>query len=225
MHEVFPKGKFGRCIELEEVKRLSLKIRDIFLNKAKQLFWHSLPPDQVEPDYSEETIEPDKAYFKIRMSQMYIAHTRILWRKFYPMLHGFVNYGDKEEHVIVGPGQLKGLGEANLDRIMTFNYPLSGPIPYKGDDITLLVGLYNVPAQDSSEALINTIGMVAGLAGLSLGQITEISNIVKSGVENLLELKDSKINIGICDTLSFSNPPKTGYLVAINEDKQKMTMI
>lgn len=209
---------------VKEVKKLSLKLKNIFQNKAKHLHWERFPQDKVAEGFKEEAIEQDQAYFLIRMREMYIAHTRILWRKFYPMLHGYVSYGDKEEHVVVGPGQLRGFGESNLDRIMTFNYRLAGPIAYKGGDVTLLVGLYSVPAQDASEALINTIGMVAGLSGISLGQVNEIAGIVKDGVEKILDLNNTSINVGVCDTFFQNNPFNTGYYIAINAPKEKIQM-
>ena len=52
-----------------------------------------------------------------------------------------------------GPGQLKELGTANLDRLVGLAYRLAGPMVYAGDDLDVLVGLYAVPAQDAAKVL------------------------------------------------------------------------
>src|SRR2546423_47865 len=102
-------------------------------------------------------MEFDEAYFVVRMKEMFLGRIRLLWRKYYPVLHGFTEYAGVEEHAIAGPGQLQDLGNLNLDHVITLNYRLTGPTPYKGGDISLLVGLYSVPGQDAAKALISTV--------------------------------------------------------------------
>jgi len=192
------------------------RLENIFQNKAKRLYWQRIPPDRVAEAYNEEPIARDQAYFLVTMREMYIAHTRILWRKFYPMLHGFVSYGGKEEHIVVGPGQLREFGEFNLDRVVTFNYRLAGPIAYKGGDVTVLVGLYSAPFKDAAGALIDTVSLLANLGGLTLGQAPQIAGVVKGGVEKILELDETRIEIGVRDTFYQGNPFNRGYYLGVN---------
>src|SRR4051812_14106513 len=105
-------------------------VRDFFVKKGQQLFWERLPAQQVAGGYKEEPIENDQAYFVLRVKEMYLQHTRVLWRKFYPMLHGYVKYGSHEDVSVTGPGQLKELGESNPNRVISLNHRLAGPIPY-----------------------------------------------------------------------------------------------
>lgn len=200
------------------------KLESIFQNKAKRLYWQRIRADHIAETYREEPIEKDQAYFLVRMREMYIAHTRILWRKFYPMLHGFVSYGDSEEHIVVGPGQLREFGEANLDRVMTFNYRLAGPLAYKGGDVTVLVGLYSAPLQDATGALIETVSMVANLGGLTLGQAAQIAGVVKSGVEKILDLDDTRIEVGVRDTFYQNNTFTTGYYIGVNAPQSEVPL-
>jgi hypothetical protein len=189
---------------------------DIFAQKAQHLFWTRLEQDHVVQDkYQEYPIENDQAYFLVRLTEMYISYTRKLWRKFYPLLHGYVHYGDQEDHAVAGPGQLKELGEANLDRVITLNYRLCGPIPYKGGDVQVLTGLYSVPGEDSLRVLIDVVSQVANLGGLAIHQYLALANAVKTGVENIINLDSAQLQLGINDTFYQHNPFRSGYYVGI----------
>jgi hypothetical protein len=191
-------------------------IWDIFGSKAQKLCWKRLRPEQIEPRGRETVIDADKAYFFVRLKEMYISETRKLWRKMFPLVHGFVAYSGKEEHAVAGPGQLKELGEANLDRIITLNYPLAGPIAYKGGDLNLLVGLYSVPGEDATRILIDMVGQVASLGGLALGPYPQIATAIKTGVENLVGINSARLELGVRDTFYPKNLLREGYYVGIN---------
>jgi len=150
------------------------------------------------------------------MRQMYLKNIRVLWRKYYPMLHGFVSYSGREEHVIAGPAQLSQLGQENLDRVVVFNQRLGGPLAYQGGDLTLLAGLYSVPGEDAARALLDTLGNIAALPGVGLGDALKISGVVKGGVESILKLNDTRLELGVQDTFSQTNSLRAGYYIAMD---------
>lgn len=195
-------------------------ILDIFQNKAEHKTWRRLTDAQVTGGGAGELIGKDEAYFIVRMTEMYLQRTRKLWLKFYPLLHGFTTHLGREQHSIAGPGQLKELGESNLDRVMNFNYRLAGPTPYEGDDVVVLAGLYSVPGGDAARALIDTVSTVAGLAGGGLGAAVQITEVVKGGVESLLALDKAALELGVRDTFFPSdNPLMSGYHVALDSSE------
>jgi hypothetical protein len=191
-----------------------VNLLDVFRAKGQQLFWHRLPDDHVHPAPAPSAFTPESTYLVVRLKEMYLAQTRKLWRKFYPMLHGYTSWGE-EEHAVAGPGQLKDLGDANLDRIVNLNHRLAGPLPYRGQDITVLVGLYAVPGQDAAKALITTVGALASLGGPALGSAQQIAGTVKQGVESILGLEETRLQLGIRDTFYQHNPLAPGYHVGI----------
>jgi hypothetical protein len=193
-----------------------MNIGEVFQNRAQHLFWRRLGSAQVVDAASGEAIERDEAYFVVRMKEMYLAATRRLWRKFYPVLHGYVEYAGSEAHAVAGPGQLRELAELNLDRMVNLNYRLTGPTAYQGGDVSLLIGLYSVPAQDAAKALIDTLSTVANLGGIALGQSVEIANVIKTGIENIVGLNEASLELGIRDTFYQNNPLQSGYYVGIN---------
>lgn len=198
------------------MKNIIDSVRDAFVKKGEHLFWERLPAQQIHGGYNEESIENDQAYFVLRVKEMYLQHTSVLWRKYYPMLRGYVKYGSTEDLSVTGPGQLKELGETNHVRVINLNHRLAGPIPYKGDEVTIIVGLYAVPGQDATKVLINTIGQLAALGGVALGQALEVTSIVKSGVEAILGMGETGLSLGVEDTFYTGNPFQSGIYVGIS---------
>ncbi len=191
-----------------------MSLWEIFQSKAQQLSWGAL--DNVVGGSAPAPIEKDEAYFVIRMKEMYVAFSRKMWRKYYPMLYSFVEHGAKEENAIAGPGQLKELGEGNLDRVVNLNQRLAGPTPYTGEDLGLLVGLYSVPGEDAAKALIETVSTFAALGGVPTAPALEIARAVKSGVERILSLNDSRLQLGVHDTFNAGKPLKSGVHVGLS---------
>jgi len=188
----------------------------LFQKEGTHLFWKRLADDHIAEGGASQTIDFDEAYFVVRMKEMYLGRLRLLWRKYYPVLHGFTSYAGEEEHAIAGPGQLQDLGDVNLDRVVVLNYRLTGPTPYKGGEVSILVGLYSVPGQDAAKALISTIGTLAALAGPEATSGAKVAEVVKDGVDSILGLGDTKLQLGIRDSFfPNGNPIRSGYHVGI----------
>jgi hypothetical protein len=193
-----------------------MDVLKVFRAKGKQLFWQRLEDTHVVGRPTGEPIEADAAYAVVRLAEMYLGTTRVLWRKRSPLLHAWVKSGtDEEQYTVAGPGQLQDLAERNLDRVLVLNYRLAGPIPYKGSDLSLLTGLYAVPREDGAAALVGTVGALAGLVSAGAATGTEIAKVVKSGVDSILGLGETRLLLGVDDTFSASNPLQSGFVVGI----------
>lgn len=113
-------------------------------------------------------------------------------------------------------GSCGNWGDVNLERIVNLNYRLAGPTPFSGEDVSILVGLYSVPGEDAAKALIETVAAVAKLGGIAIGSTPEIASTVKRGVESILGLNDSKLQLGIRDTFNPGTPLRSGFHVGIS---------
>jgi len=210
---------------MQIINKVVDNVRDIFVQKGQHLFWSRFPAEHIYPTYTEEPIENDQAYFLLRMKEMFLKRTRVLWRKSYPMLRGYVKYGNKEELSVTGPGQLKELGETNPERVTNLNHRLAGPIPYIGDDVTVVVGLYAVPGQDATKALIETVGQLAALGGVGLGQALAVTSIVKSGAEAIVGMNETSLSLGVEDTFyTGGNSFRSGVYVGISAPKTEVKL-
>ena len=193
-----------------------MDIGAIFKKEGTHLFWNRMNDHHVAEGGTGTAIEFDEAYFTVRMKEVFLRRIRLLWRKSYPVLHSFTEYAGQEDHAIAGPGQLQDLGDVNLDRVITLNYRLTGPTPYKGGDVSILVGLYSVPGQDAAKELISVIGTLASFGGPQFGQAVQIAGLVKNGVDKILGLGDTKLQLGVRDSFfANGNPLRSGYHVGI----------
>jgi hypothetical protein len=203
--------------------------------KSEQLSWGWIDDKNFGGGTPAQPFVARQCYFMVRLSEMFIHDQRVLWKKFYPMVHGFIRHGKREFAEVAGPGQLKELGTANLERLVGLAYPLTTPIVYTGDDIDLLVGLYAVPGQDAAKVLLASLGQLSSLAGISAEVGLKIADVVKTGVEGLMQMDGSTLQLGARDTLKMAPPPavkaptgktaKGGYLLAVNAPDREMKSV
>ena len=196
----------------------------LFRQQGQQLFWQRLDDRRVLGRPSGESIQADEAYVVIRLAEMYLGTSRVLWRKFSPLVHAFVEYGNNGPlHAVAGPGQLQDLGEANLDRVIVLNYRLAGPIPFKGGDLALLIGLYSVPRGDAAAALLSALGALSNVAGPGATTAVQIAGIVKDGVDNVLSLGTTQLRLGASDTFGGGgNDLRSGFHIGIGAPRPQV---
>lgn len=207
----------------------------LFRRQAQALGWQWIPEANVvdghnRPVAAEPAFATGDDYVVLRLAEMYLKTTRVLWREYYPVVHSFVAHGDplaqRSIATVAGPGQLKDLGSANLDRLIGLAYRLAGPVVYDGQDIELLAGLYAVPAADGAKVLIDTLSQLTGLIP-ALKQATEVAGIVKAGTEGLLGLADTQLALGVRDTLrpagaGHGRTARPGFVVAVNAPQAQL---
>ena len=158
-----------------------MTIADVFRTLGTQMFWERLSDDHVLDRESGSLIDADEAYLVVRLTEMFLGRSRTLWRKTYPMVHGWASTSDSEEHTVAGPGQLQGLGSGDLERVLVLNSRLAGPTPYTGGDVNLIVGLYSVPGGDTAQALVSTVESFSNLSGVVAHSAVQIMSMVKAG--------------------------------------------
>jgi hypothetical protein len=191
-------------------------VLDLFRRKGAQLFWQRIPDDHVVDSAAPgAAIEAGGAYFVVRLAEMYLGTSRTLWRKAYPLVHGFTSHNGREEHNVAGPGQLQEIGGGNLDRLVVLNSRLAGPTPFTGDDLTVLVGLWSVAGDDAAKALVTTASAISGLLGATGTPVAQVVEVVKSAVESILSLDQTVLRLGVNDTFFPGNPLRAGFSVGI----------
>jgi hypothetical protein len=191
------------------------RVLDLFGAEGDHLLWTRLADDHVVGGDSGVIIKPRDAYFTVRLTEMFLGRSRTLWRKFYPVVHAFTTYMHLEEHAVAGPGQLQTVSETGLDQVISLNFRLAGPTPFHGGDLSIVVGLYSVPGDDTAKALVETVSALAGLAMLPANQVTPVAQVIKTGLDGVFRLSTTKLRLGVNDTLIASNPLRSGFYVGI----------
>lgn len=194
-------------------------LRNLFAREAQKLARVRIPDGNVLDEKGNPVTVPaaftaGDDYVVLRLSEMFLKHTRVLWREFYPVVHAFVAYGDpaspKTAATVAGPGQLKELDTTNLDRLINLSHRLAGPIVYDGQDLEVLAGLYAVPGADSARALIETVSQLSGVIPVLSG-VDKVAEVFATGTERLLNIKGTTLAIGLREAF---RPPGAGEGVA-----------
>lgn len=194
-----------------------MDIHALFESKARQLFWRAIPPEHVVGEIAVQVLEPQRCYVVVRLTEMYLASCRKMWKQVYPLLQCYIEHGGIEYAAIVGPAQLAKLGDDNLDRITNLNQRLLGPSPYTGGDIALLAGLYSVPGHDYAAVLVDTLAGLSALVepGLS-SKALPLAGLLKKSLERVLGLDQATLHLGVQDTLhACAAPLSTGFYAGI----------
>lgn len=188
---------------------------EIFAEKSKHLSWERIANDHVIDGPAPAAFVKGEAYYLLRLKEMYLRTARKLWRKLYPMLHAYAKRGAFEENTVAGPGQLRALGEGNLDRIVNLNQLLAGPTPFTGEEVEILIGLFSVPSADATKALIDTVATIANLGGLAVGAAAQIAVAVKTGVEKVVGLDEAQLQLGVRDRFYANDPMRAGFYLGV----------
>jgi hypothetical protein len=70
---------------------------------------------------------------------------------------------------VVGAAQIKQFGEIAVDSMIVLNQPLTGPIVYTGEELSIIVGLLSVLSRDYGQALLDTAASLSELVMLDTG--------------------------------------------------------
>ena len=202
-----------------------MDIATLFESKTKSLFWRALDAAHLIGVPPPRNVDPGKAYFQIRLCEMYLGAARKLWHQIYPMLHCFVQCGPTAGHAIASPAQLRELGDANLDRIANLNVRLCPLTPYNGEEISLLAGLYAIPGHDAAKALIDVVGSFSTFDPTDIGRAAALSGLIKNGVDSILGLDQATLQLGVRDSFSpGSHPLRSGYYAGIGAAPQDIDL-
>ena len=198
-----------------------MDVLKVFRERGTHLAWRRFDDDHIVGPASGTEIMPGQAYFIIRLNEVFLARSRTLWRKYYPVVHAWGATEAGQEHGLAAPTQLQQVNDAGLDRVVTLNARLIGPTPYRGGDVSLVAGLYSVPGDDAAQALITTVSALTVLVGSAV-PTGSIAKVVTDGVDNVLGLSNTTLRLGICDTFYPGNPLRTGFHVGLGTDSARV---
>jgi len=192
----------------------------------------SIPESHVVASQrSEVELKKDRAYFELRICEQFLRDRREYWNQYNPLTLVATEFiYDKTREMlpfVVGPGLLKGIEELEGDERVSYrNTRVVGPVPYRGDDVTLFLGLFRVKTKDWARQALSLLESTAKAFDSSkLSSYLNIADPLMTGIENFLGMGDQmQFRLGQRD--SFVDPEihntnvfKPGYFVIIRNDK------
>jgi hypothetical protein len=116
-------------------------------------------------------LRKDEEYISVTVRASRIVNSRKWTGKFYGAVHARSHYlhedkGSVEYQTVLSPSLMKELDPAHLDRVITINKPILGPVPYLGQ-LSLELGLFSVKGSDLAGPYIDMLTTLATTAGVS----------------------------------------------------------
>lgn len=197
----------------------------IFKTRAEDWFFAYLEPNQTPSNSPREKVNPDQAYLSLHMKSMRIVNVRKGLNTFYGAIHSFVSLPHRggqpaEFNVLTTPMKLEELDAKNIDRVISLDKRLFGPVPYRGGDMELEAGLFSIKSADLAKPFISLLEDISALSGVSyISQALPFAEPLKKGVNMLTgSEQDTILEIGLSKEFKEQSI-ETGYFVVMRAPK------
>src|ERR1039458_9076544 len=201
----------------------------IWKTQAKDWTYTKIPANKTPEGLAHADVKPEDGYLNVWLQSFRITNVRKGLKKFYGTVYSFTslpildgNGGKKAEfQVATTPGQLKNIDAEHVDRIIVLNKRLLGPIPYRGGDVELEVGLFSIKEADLAGPFLSVLDSLSKTAGVSfISAALPFAGPLKDGI-NLLSgaSSDSILEIGLSTVYS---PAETGYFAIMRAQQNQV---
>jgi hypothetical protein len=200
--------------------------RDVWIQRAGTWFFAPLPaansPAKTEP----REIAPNTAYVQVRLKSMHVTDVRRGLARFYGTVHSFAavaHRGGEEArfNTVTTPAALRDVDAKHLDRLIVIDQPLLGPVPFRGGELTLQVGLFSIQSQALVGPFLEILGTLSKLSGVSfVSAALPFAEPLVQGINLLTGGADgSVLEIGIS---MQTRKPRTGYYVVLRAPRDEV---
>jgi hypothetical protein len=185
--------------------------------------WYFEPLEQGDP------IAADSSYINIFLRSLHIRDVRRGLKRFTGAVHSFIEVsqlgtGPASFHTFTVPDQLKAIDAERLDRVVVSSQRLLGPLPYRGGDVDIDLGLFSVETSDLVDAYLGILTDLANAAGV--GYVNAALPFVKpieNGVQRLLGANGpASLEIGLSKDLEA---PREGLYVVMRASSTEMNQV
>ena len=154
-------------------------------------------PAQGSLDVGDELFKTRQFYFDIRLCEIYLRTIADGGKRFVPRAISITECQYDQSaplvlpmvvgnHLIAKIREMTGVDDEDPLPITFRNFPLAGPMPYRGGDIGLVSGLYRVEAGNVVDSAIDLVAEVTGSLGLNLTKYIDISRQVANHLPSIL---------------------------------------
>jgi hypothetical protein len=157
----------------------------------------------VESDTSPSFVVPDKENLRVWLRAARIVDVSRWTRRFHATVHARFAFPDRaagewEVIGVIAPDKaFEALDPAHLDRFITVNQPLLGPIPFRGE-LSLEVALFSIVATDLAKPYLDLLSELTNAASISfLTQVKPFIEPIRRGAELLFRGNDAQLEIGL----------------------------
>jgi hypothetical protein len=195
-------------------------IADRFREDAKKLVYAPIPKARVDVPYDDQPLAAGQSYFRIWLTEMFLARGRDWFAAWFPAVHcsvklTFNNQTANFSSVARAPEEAKANG-------VLLNYKLSELIPFNGGDVEIAAGLLALKGASDLRLAVNLLASFSSLVAPPLGQAIAIADKVAGGVETLLKEAKGEIHLPFHQTFTGAgggaNELRPGYFALVLAD-------
>jgi hypothetical protein len=182
--------------------------------------------------YNSEPLEGGKNYFRLWLSEMYLAKDLEWFKSWYPVVHSIIHFqfGNQEVSLpyVAGSLNLKDVNSTNLDRVIQLNHPMTTLMPFNGGVVEVTAGILAMEGRDYLNQFIKVMGDFANI--LVVPQLSAALNVVgpiANGVEELLGVSNGNLHLGLHQAYvgkegGGANNLRAGYIAAILAEEKEL---
>lgn len=190
-----------------------------------------IPADRVDGGAS---LGPDfgakRHYFRVYVSEMFLAHARDWFVSYDPMAFVATNYLYGREDVtsafVVGPSMLQGYGQPVPQGTIFRDTPVTGLHPYQGGSVAVTVLLSRVQRRNNAQQLLGTLESVSAALDPSTAftAYVKLGGAILDGVQSLLGLAETVPVLGYRVTRDPDTqlPLRPGYYAILDADEAEV---
>ena len=160
----------------------------------------------VPPAQGARTLKTNNEYVRVWLRSAYITEVRRWTTKFYAGTHARFELTDwnarkREVLSVVAPDKtFEEMDPGHLDRFITVNQPLLGPVPFRGE-LSMDIGLFSIPSENLAKPYLNLLADLTKTAGVSfLAQAAAFVEPLRRGAETIFSSSRSELEIGVSRT-------------------------
>lgn len=156
----------------------------------------------LDNGFSSLVFEPNRGYFEIRLSEMFLRDKREYWFEYRPftvIITDFIFDDHKQTVPFFVGNHLLQSGEHYIQgqNVQYLNTRVAGPIPYYGDTVSLFVGLFRAQVQDLSRTLFDFMERVVGAFDVTkVSSYLCIARALTSGLAALMGTEEMEFRLG-----------------------------
>lgn len=193
---------------------------DIFRKRAEDWTYGELQPSQVPDGLSQRPVAADEEYLDVFVHSLRIADVRKGVSRFYGTVHSLISLpsarpdGPVEFHALTTPEELRNTDAKNLHRVLVVDQRVLGPVPYRGGDLEVELGLFSVKSADLADPFLSVLEELSSLAGVSFVTVAKpFVAPLKRGIDLLTGADGANIlEIGLAKTFPQA---RTGYFLVM----------
>lgn len=196
---------------------------ELFYKQSEQWTFSPIETANTQTRTPSGPIAANRAYVSVILRSMWIEKSMKNFTAYSAAVHSQIAVdhpsaaeGRFEVNTVVSPQSFRKLAPNAGEGLVQFGHRLFGPVPYRGGDLRIQIGLVSVKESDMTAAYLDLLGAVANAAGVEFSKIVApFLQPLRKGVELLFSSHDA-LEVGVDAT---QQSPVTGHFVVMRAPK------